>query len=273
MARRLLGALAVLLAACAPRASGDEAVTSSGATDTIRILTYNIHHGAGTDDRLDLARLAGVIRAQRPHLVALQEVDSATNRTGRVDQATALGNLAGMRAYFAKAMDYDGGGYGEALLVGLSVETLRTHPLPADSGYEPRAVAEAVVRLPRTGRPLVFLGTHLDHTENAAMRRMQVDSIVRLFVTGPNAPDAPIVLVGDLNATPGSPPMETLTRHFGDAGASANASTYPSDAPEKRIDYVLLRPESRFKVLEMRVIDERVASDHRPVLTVIEIRQ
>jgi endonuclease/exonuclease/phosphatase family metal-dependent hydrolase len=105
------------------------------------------------------------------------------------------------------------------------------------------------------------------------MRRKQLDSIVRLFVTGPTAPDAPIVLVGDLNATPGSPPIETLTRHFGDAGASANASTYPSDAPEKRIDYVLLRPESRFKVLEMRVIDERVASDHRPVLTVIEIRQ
>jgi endonuclease/exonuclease/phosphatase family metal-dependent hydrolase len=218
-----LGGVALLATACAPRASAGSADAAPGATDTIRILTYNIHHGAGTDERLDLARLAGVIRGQRPHLVALQEVDSATNRTGRVDQTTALGNLTGMRAYFAKAMDYDGGGYGEALLVALPVDALRTHPLPADSGYEPRSVGEAVVRLPRTGRTLVFLGTHLDHTENAAIRRMQVDSMVRLFVTGPTAPDAPIVLVGDLNATPNAPPIATLTRHFGDAGASANA--------------------------------------------------
>lgn len=267
-----IAGLLLAVASCAPRTSTGGEATTAGATDTVRILTYNIHHGAGTDERLDLARLASVIRAQRPHLVALQEVDSVTNRTGRVDQTAALGNLTGMRAYFAKAMDYDGGGYGEALLVGLPVESLRTHPLPADSGYEPRAVGEAVVRLPHTGRMLVFLGTHLDHTANTAMRRMQVDSIVRLFVTGASAPDAPIVLVGDLNATPGSAPIATLTRHFADAGASTSASTFPSDVPEKRIDYVLLRPGSRFRVLEMRVVDERVASDHRPVLIVVEVR-
>ncbi len=53
----------------------------------LRILTYNIHHGEGTDGRFDLARIAGVINGQRPDLVALQEVDRRTTRASGVDQA------------------------------------------------------------------------------------------------------------------------------------------------------------------------------------------
>lgn len=42
-------------------------------SDTVRVLIYNIHHGAGTDGRLDLERIAAVIRAQDPDVVLLQE--------------------------------------------------------------------------------------------------------------------------------------------------------------------------------------------------------
>ena len=82
----------------------------------VRALTYNIHHGEGTDGRLDLSRLAAIISSAAPDLVALQEVDLGTARAGGVDQLAELGRLTGMHPVFGKAMDYQGGAYGVGVL-------------------------------------------------------------------------------------------------------------------------------------------------------------
>ena len=50
---------------------------------TLGVMTFNIHHAEGTDKRLDLDRIARVIRAAEPDLVALQEVDRDTTRGRR----------------------------------------------------------------------------------------------------------------------------------------------------------------------------------------------
>src|SRR4051794_910403 len=81
-----------------------------------RVLTYNIHHGEGTDGRLDLGRIAGVIKSCQADVVGLQEVDQATERSGGVDQAATLSELTGLHATFGKAIDYRGGAYGLAVL-------------------------------------------------------------------------------------------------------------------------------------------------------------
>ena len=75
---------------------------------TVRVLTYNIHHGEGTDGIVDLPRLAQIVKSVQPDLVALQEVDQLTERASGVDQLHALAQLTGMRARFGKAMDYTG---------------------------------------------------------------------------------------------------------------------------------------------------------------------
>src|SRR5690242_8494338 len=80
----------------------------------LRVLSYNIHHGEGTDGKLDLDRIAAVIKAQKPDLVAVQEVDRNTKRTNQVDQAAVLGKLTGLHAAFARAIDLQGGEYGQA---------------------------------------------------------------------------------------------------------------------------------------------------------------
>jgi endonuclease/exonuclease/phosphatase family metal-dependent hydrolase len=77
---------------------------------TLRVLTYNIHHGEGTDGRFDLSRLAGVVTSVQPDLVALQEVDERTERTNGVDEVAELARLTDLHAVFGKAMDYLGGG-------------------------------------------------------------------------------------------------------------------------------------------------------------------
>ena len=50
----------------------------------LRVLSYNIHHAAGTDGKLDLTRIANVINSVKPDVVSLQEVDQ--NGDDEVDE-------------------------------------------------------------------------------------------------------------------------------------------------------------------------------------------
>src|SRR5262245_18009288 len=90
--------------------------TPAGARAPLRILTFNIRHGEGTDGVFKLARVADVINAQAPDLVALQEVDRGTRRVEGADQPAELARLTGLHGTFGKAMDYDGGEYGLVIL-------------------------------------------------------------------------------------------------------------------------------------------------------------
>jgi len=232
----------------------------------LRVLTYNIHHGAGTDGRLDLERIAEVIKRQRPDVVALQEVDNGTRRTGGVDQAAELGRLTKMHAAFGKAMDYDGGEYGEAVLSRVRPAAVTNHALPRAGGGEPRAALAVRLPLGEDGPEHVFVGTHLDHL-SADARQVQARLLVERLAKDA---DAPVILAGDLNAEPDSDVMKTLFEHWADAAAESPKPTSPSAKPSVRIDYVLYRPAAAWRVVEVQVIDEPVASDHCPVLAVLE---
>src|SRR5688572_17864158 len=76
---------------------------------TVRVLTYNIRHGEGMDRVYDLVRLADIMRATEPDLIALQEVDRGTERSGRTDQLEVLAGLLGMHGEFGRAIDFQGG--------------------------------------------------------------------------------------------------------------------------------------------------------------------
>jgi endonuclease/exonuclease/phosphatase family metal-dependent hydrolase len=235
----------------------------------LRVLTYNIHHGEGTDGKLDLARIARVISDQKPDLVSLQELDVKTRRTGGVDEPAELAKLTGMKVAFGKGIDYQGGQYGNAVLSRFMLQSTKVHPLPGKEGAEKRCALAVVLKPWPQGPALTFVATHLDHTRDETDRLAQADEIKRLLTSDEGA--APMILAGDFNAVPASETMKRLGR-WTDAGAEANAPTDPSDKPRSRIDYVLLRPSRVWHVVETSVIDEPVASDHRPVLAVLEWR-
>src|SRR5215213_773903 len=111
MAPRLCFAALVMAAAFAAPAWADPPAKPK----PLRVLSYNIHHGEGTDGKVDLERIAKVITVAAPDLVAVQEVDRKTRRTNGVDQAAELGRLTRMHVEFGKAIDYQGGAYGLAV--------------------------------------------------------------------------------------------------------------------------------------------------------------
>ena len=255
--RAVLVSVAILAASCLPSAADEPR--------QLRVLSYNIHHGAGVDGKLDLQRIADVIVKCKPDVVALQEVDKKTTRSGGVDQAAELGRLTNMRAEFGKAMDYAGGQYGVAILARHPLTDMHVHTLPFTEGREPRAALQAGVEADGDGPGFVLIATHLEHAD----RELRLAQAQALGDIVPQQ-DAVAFLVGDLNAVPGSPPINALLRRWTDASAKEPQPTWPADQPRVRIDYVLYRPATAWRVVASQVIDERVASDHRPLLVVLE---
>ena len=163
-------------------------------------------------------------------------------------------------------MDYAGGQYGEAVLCRHPVVEIKNNPLPHTPEAERRTALEVRVEL-STGERIVFVGTHLDHLRDQTNRMMQVSRIMDLYANC----DLAIILAGDLNAVPGSDPIELLSREWSYASQANPDPTFPSIGPRRKIDYIMYKPERRWRVLETRVIDEKVASDHCPLFAVLEL--
>jgi endonuclease/exonuclease/phosphatase family metal-dependent hydrolase len=247
-------------AAVPPGAAADPAPTAR----TLRVLCYNIHHGRGMDNQVDLPRIAGVIRAAQPDLVALQEVDQRTARTNRVAQTDELAQLTGLHGHFCKQIPYEGGEYGQAVLSKWPIGKVTIHWLPGEPDREQRIAAAAEIEM--DGRALVFATTHLHHN-NAMFRQQQAAVLNEKLGSLPT----PVIVAGDLNATPDSPPLELLRSVWSNATEGDQPRlSFPADRPERQLDYVLFRPSSAMRVVSHEVIDEAVASDHRPVLVVLE---
>lgn len=279
MQKRFLGLVLCLLglslAAVAPasvRAQGQPARDTS-AHLRLRVLTYNIHHGEGSDGKVDLARIARVISEQKPDLVALQEVDVKTRRTGGVDQPAELAKRTGMHAAFGRGIDYQGGEYGNAVLSRFPIVASRVHPLPAKDGEERRCALVVTVRPEEKGPEVTFVATHLNYRDEAERLR-EAEEIHRVLK---ETEAKPTILAGDLNARPDSKTIRRFVPGWKDAAAdngagdAPDATTFPADQPNRRIDFVLLRPPAAWHVVETKVVAEPVASDHRPVLAVVEL--
>ncbi|HUX56192.1 MAG TPA: endonuclease/exonuclease/phosphatase family protein [Bacteroidales bacterium] len=234
----------------------------------VKVLTFNIFHGATTRGDYDLDVIAKVIREADPDFVALQEVDFKTNRSKKYDLVTELGWRVKMAAIFARAMYYDGGEYGEGVLSKYSFIKTRNIALPYTVGNEPRAAIEVVTVL-RSGDTIAFIGTHLDHLKNENDRVAQVNKINEVFSSNPY----PAILAGDLNAQPGSTPINILEAVWSSSYDKSDPEpTFPSDDPRVKIDYVMHFPKNAWRVLETKVIPDSLASDHCACLVTLELR-
>lgn len=235
-------------------------VFSLAETESLRVLCWNLHHGVGGDGKLDLPRIAKVIREARPDLVALQEVDKNCRRSGKVDQAAELAKLTGLQASYGKAMDYDGGEYGQAILTKKPPHLTKVHRLPGKG--EPRIAFEAIVSVNETR--LSFVSAHLDL--DAAQRLAQSESLIKILAAHP---DQALILCGDFNDTPDSPAIKAFAGAFTPVPKQEPVFTCPADKPDSEIDHVFLRGLNAAG--SVVVLPEAIASDHRPLLVEIKL--
>mgnify|MGYP002083465773 FL=1 len=251
-----------------PNSSGSALAEDASRPLRLRVLTYNIHHGEGVDGVLDLPRIARVIDSVEPDIVALQEVDQKTRRAGEVDQPAELAQLTKRNVVFGGNFRFQGGEYGNAVLSRLPIVRHENHLLPSFGGGEQRGVLEVEIRLPDQAGTLAFLATHLDFRPGDRERLESVRAITALVA---DSPDGPALVAGDLNALPDSTALRAFEAAHWTRANKEILPTSPVVNPRRQIDYVLYRPGNRWRVAEVRVLDEAVASDHRPVLAVLEL--
>lgn len=237
---------------------------------SLKVMAYNVHHcnpPARTDGFIDVPAIARVINDAKPDLVALQEIDVNTERSGKGEnQARELGRLTGMHFFFAKAIDYQGGEYGVAVLSKFPILDSTAYPLPLPKGTsgEPRVVAAIKVEVTK-GLPVWFASTHLDLKEET--RLFQSDLIIKRFTSLKE----PFILGGDFNAVPTSRVIALLDGAFTRSCLDNCLPTSPNINPRRTIDYIMFTQHRRVRALNTEVIDETYASDHLPVTAELSI--
>ncbi len=234
---------------------------------SLRVMTYNIHVGVGMDQKLDLPRVAGVINAQHPDLVGLQEVDRGVTRTQRIDEIAELAKLTRMDYAFAFNLLYQGGQYGVAVLSRFPIRAADHRLYQNTREAERRGFirAEVIVR----GRLLNFVTTHLDYQydDGRLFETQQLLSALK-DVKGP------LIVVGDFNEIPAGRAYQLMRYQFGDAWIESSGNdqgfSYPTDKPAKRIDYIFIRSTDRVRAKRAWIVNTE-ASDHIPVVADLEL--
>ncbi|WP_399891347.1 endonuclease/exonuclease/phosphatase family protein [Streptomyces sp. BBFR51] len=272
----LTGALLTLAVAAPPAFAGQ------GHPVPLRIATYNIHAGTGTDGVFDLDRQAAALRALDADVIGLQEVDVHWGaRSQGLDVAGELARRLGMRVSFAPIYSLDPvtageprREYGVAVLSRFPIRSAANHEITRLSTQEENPVpapapgfGEVTVKV--RGVPVQVFVTHLDYRADPAVRAAQVADTRRIMARErAELPGARQVLLGDFNAEPSAPELGPLWKELRDAGPR-NTGTYPAEAPVKRIDYVAVGKGVR--VHGAAVPEEAVASDHRPVVADVSL--
>ncbi len=244
---------------------------SSAQPGTLRVLTYNIHHGAGTDGVLDLSRIASVISAANPDIVALQEVDNGVPRTNNVNQVARLGQLTGMQSYFGKARNLNGGAYGNGILIrqGIGIVSTQDFALPNPDNTEPRVVSQLGLSFDLNPATVEFnlFATHLAHDSPAG--RQQSATFINSLVSSSSTPS---ILAGDMNFNPGSTAFNIIDNQWLDATNISNSGKNRNN----QIDYVFYRSSSQWTVTTAGQFivnaTTNVASDHHPLLAVLDLK-
>jgi endonuclease/exonuclease/phosphatase family metal-dependent hydrolase len=266
----------------------------------LRIMSYNIKHGQTNaacqqppripgqppfpDCNLDLQASIDVMRAHKPDIVGVQEVDRFWARSGSVDEPALLAAGVGMEHYcYAANLDHapdthanEPHQYGTVILSRFPILDCSNTLLRRTGNNEQRGLTRALINV--GGVPLQFYNTHLHTT--VADRLMQTVDIAAVIDA---APAGSKVMVGDFNARPTTAEMVPIFARFLDAWALAgvptpdnpNGNTSPSRLvgnPTSRIDYGLVTSQVNVSSAYVPIdAQTRLAADHYPVVVGIAL--
>jgi endonuclease/exonuclease/phosphatase family metal-dependent hydrolase len=222
-------------------------------------MTYNVHSCRGGDGRLKPDRILKVIRLAKPHVIALQELDGASESQRFADELA-------MHHFYVEARAKGTTGFGNALLSRYPGEVVRYGALPRLHTRTEARAAQWVCLDGPFGK-LDVVHTHLGL--NDAERLLQVERLLSPeWLAEPEA-NRYSVLCGDLNARPGTPAYVRLRYRLHDAqrGEGRGVATFPALFPVVRIDHVFLSESLTARHVEVPAhATARLASDHRPLI-------
>ncbi|BCA79706.1 hypothetical protein AOP6_1493 [Desulfuromonas sp. AOP6] len=239
-------------------------------TDTLRVMTYNVHSCIGMDGKIDAERIARVIARARPDVVALQELDVGRSRTAGMDQAHLIAHYLEMEFHFHPALHIEEERYGDAILTHLPQRLVKAGPLPglADKPHlEPRGALWVAIEL--NGMEIQVINTHLGLHPRERME--QVMALLGGDWLAHEQCREPVILCGDFNALPSSAVCRRLAGRLKDVQIEAPShrprGTYSGRFPAVRIDHIFTSPGLEVTGIEVPSSElARSASDHLPLI-------
>jgi len=256
-----LSAIAVIVLLLSSAAGCEEKKTEGGKDIilTVKILSYNVKNCQGMDGVVDYQRVADVIKRIDPEIVALQELDSATQRSKGVVVLNELARLTGMSHTYGASIDYQGGKYGIGILTKEKPVNWKRIPLPGSEEQRSLLIVEL--------EKFVMGCTHFSLTQEDRLSSAYiVSNAFKIY-------SKPVFLAGDLNAIPESSVIKSIENYW-NILTNPSTPTSPSNNPAKCIDYILGLKASgnTYTTKQTQVEQEPVASDHLPVWAMIEVR-
>jgi endonuclease/exonuclease/phosphatase family metal-dependent hydrolase len=226
---------------------------------TIRVMTWNIHGGVGTDRRLVLKRITETIERLNPDIVALQEVDSRRIAASQRSPFELLREAVGEHRVEAKSISTADGDYGQMLVSRWPLSGSEVHDI-SHKRREPRRAIETTVHTANGN--LRVVATHFGLS--LAERRTQANQLIKIA----RQHMMPTVMLGDFNDWfwPGT--LLRALRH--EMPARTPHATFPSWCPMFRLDRIFCWPPG---ILVRSFVDRaaRRASDHLPVVAEIAV--
>lgn len=236
---------------------------------TLKVMTYNVHSCMGMDRKVSPERIARVIARQDPDIVALQELDSGRLHTFKADQAREIAALLDMKYHFHPAKVVEEEMYGNAVFSRYPMKVIKAGSLPrlwAHRYFEPRGAVCVEIETPHG--PLRLINTHLSLWGKE--RRRQAEALCGEEWLGSVPQGMPVILCGDMNASPGSQACRIFSGPLSDAqlkaGGHSPLNTWFGHLPMGRIDHIFV--SSGIEVVKIEVPSfrlEKAASDHLPL--------
>ena len=231
---------------------------SAFSQDTLKVMTYNIRNGNGMDKVRSYERIADVILRQDPDVVAIQELDSMTKRSNQTYVLGEVAKLTRMKDFYGPAISFSGGKYGVGILSKKQPLKVSQHPLPGRGEKRTFLMAEF--------EDYIFCCTHLALTEEDRNLSLAIIDSIAACQT------KPFIIAGDMNAEPGSDFVNGLQKNYRIFN-NLKQPTWPAPEPKEMIDYIAVWKDRSEGLANVHtwVVNEPVASDHRPIMSKIRV--
>ncbi len=242
----------------------------------LRIMTLNLSHGRGDnlvrfwatrDEVLDnLTEIAGLIKSVNPHLIAVQEVDTYSWLTGRINHLSQLTELSRMKyAVQGKHVGAEKISYGTGFISNLPLLAPQSRAFPSTPPTLTKGFVTATISWPGDESTLVDVASvHFDFLLSSR-RTHQAEILADHFQQRGH----PLIILGDFNATweEKNSVVRLLSNKLNLKAFQPESDRFPTfPTTNKRIDWILISSELEFSTY--RTLPQ-TASDHLATLTTI----
>lgn len=238
----------------------------------LRLVTWNIHKGIGTDRKYQLERTLAVLRDLDADVCCLQEVDHGVRRSNFENQRKRLRRELGYpHAALGLNVKVEKGAYGNLTLSRFPILDSRNVDLTVPPKKRRSGLVTRLAVTPEQSWVIANVHLGLMHME----RKIQVRRLLA-HLTDHAGDTEPMVIAGDWNEW-ARRLVRSVTRDAGfhlarSEGRKKGPRTWPSQRPVLSLDKILYRDPLRCRHV-VCVVDEvtRVASDHLPLMVELEL--